>query len=152
MPKLQLFAVCQNVITSQEENVPTLVSVIDGFIIEAPAGFTEGPQGALAPGAWAVFASWKKRPGDEGKRFEQQIRMTLPNGESGTTPIRGFDFPPPRKVVRITSRQGAFPVIPGDCLVELLFREVGAEDWTVVADYVIDVEFRVKDAEAPPEP
>ncbi|MFI5364277.1 MAG: hypothetical protein ACHQ4J_01510 [Candidatus Binatia bacterium] len=146
MPRLQVFAVCRDVITSQEENVPTLVSIIDGFVIHVSAGHKFDLNIAM-PASWAVFISWRKVRGDEGKHFEQRLRMKLPNGEYVTDILAQFDFPAQRKIVRVTQRTIGFPVQVGEYLIELEIREVGAADWVRAADYIMEVGM-VQDAES----
>jgi len=141
MPRLQVLAVCRHVIISQEENVPSLISIIDGFIIEAPKGKLPDPS-ILIPAPWEIFTSWKLEPTDEGKKYEQITRVRLPDGQYAGDMLHPLEFPPPRRSVRITIAMEGFPARPGTYTIEVGFREAGSSEATLVKDYTIDMTHR----------
>src|SRR5687767_3850237 len=77
MPKLLVFAACEKVIISQDENNPTLIALLTDMAAEIePAGPLES--NALLPSRWAIFSLWRQEDGDKGKTFEQMVRVLLP--------------------------------------------------------------------------
>src|ERR1019366_8268784 len=100
MPRLQVFAVCQQVIINADDNIPTLVNLIDGITVTLPPGVKLDPNTAM-PSKFTIFSSWKRIGDDEGKTFEQRVRIRLPGGEYAPgEPIHSFSFPAARRSVR----------------------------------------------------
>ena len=80
MPRLLLFAACEKLISSQEDNTFTIISILQGFDIPAapPPHSPENPP-LVAPVPWYGFALWEAVK-EEPERFWQRIWMTGPEG------------------------------------------------------------------------
>lgn len=84
MPKLLVFAACEKVIISQDENNPTLIALLTElrgeYEVNDPT--TELPANAMYPRQWAFFALWRTEASDEGRTFEQRVRLTSPSNKT----------------------------------------------------------------------
>lgn len=84
MPQLLVFAPCEKVIISQDENNPTLVALLQeiGVAFErldvepAPA-----KEPILLPMRWSIFTLWRTSEGDANKAFKQVIKVVTPSGK-----------------------------------------------------------------------
>lgn len=138
MPKLILFAPCQKVIVSAQDNTASLISIIETFTIAIPEG-ADIPTDAVMPMNWSIFSMWELSEGEEGKSFEQRVDFLLPDGrnplENATTTI---DFQPHSNRVRNVFEVKGFPIPPqGHSLLNLSVREMGQESWQEVASFPI---------------
>jgi hypothetical protein len=85
MPKLLVFAPCEKVIISQDENNPTLIAILSSLTLEGEEAAitealkaTESDKPALVPIRWSVFALWAKEPADGTREFTQTIDLESP--------------------------------------------------------------------------
>ena len=148
MPKLLVFAPCEKVIISQDENNPTLIAILSEISgeIEAPAPLDSK---GLAPMRWSIFSMWQQEDGDEKKDFEQTIRLISPSGH------RAIDAPSEMKLTapthRVTAHLGTVPVgEPGDWVVQLFMYEKGQPIPAVpVATYPLRIRFTSRVVTAP---
>jgi len=137
MPKILIFAPCDKVIVSEQDNTTSLISLIEAFTIGISED-AEVPEDASIPLKWHILALWERLEGEEGKNFEQRTQFILPNGREGLGGTMTLDFKPESKRFRAVSIILGFPVSPsGACVLKLSVREVGQEDWQDVADYSI---------------
>jgi hypothetical protein len=126
MPQLLVFAPCEKVIISQDENNPTLVAVLTELGGEYQTTGQPLPPNFILPLRWSIFCLWKQEPGDEGKTFEQRIRLRSP---SGPEPMRlpPLKFRMEKTFRRVYIRAAGIPVSEnGTWLLELYLTEVGA--------------------------
>src|SRR5712691_4610155 len=79
MPKLLLFAPCEKVIIAQYGNTASLITILQELTVSVPPD-VQIPADAKVPVQWYGFSLWQKQPGDEGKRYEQQIEFADPDG------------------------------------------------------------------------
>jgi hypothetical protein len=82
MPKLLVFAPCEKVIISQDENNPTLIAILStiGGEFTAPNPLDIK---AVGPMRWSIFTLWQKEAEDETKIFEQRLRLVSPSVRIG---------------------------------------------------------------------
>src|SRR5438046_2985316 len=77
MAKLLIFAPCEKVIISAEENATSLISILQGFDVpmQPPVGQT-----AIAPVAWYVFSLWEREV-EDGLGDHQRFELRSVNGD-----------------------------------------------------------------------
>jgi hypothetical protein len=150
MPRLLLFAPVQKIILDRDENTLSLIGFIEMLTlppvsVEAPAP----PEDAISPMQWAVSAIWLQTDEDEGKQYEQRVRLIKPNGGmtvDGLTPFRMT-----HRTLRNNVRVNGFPVTPeGDYTLTLELREADGE-WMMITDYPIRLQ-RAQPEAAEPQP
>jgi len=137
MPQLLVFAMGRQVVVDKDTSLVSIVSIFSGFTAQKQKDDLE-PNGAV-PIDWGCAAVFKRTQEDEGKVYELQFRLTLPDGTvnyEGSVPfsmsglthsmvVRGADFP---------ASQG------GTYLMTASLREYDTEaDWEEVGRYPIDV-------------
>jgi hypothetical protein len=136
MPKPLVFAACEKVIISQDENNPTLIALLSevGGSIELESEPKSGGTVA-APVRWNIFTLWGKDPDDGDKAFEQAIRFISPTGrnhfvEKGASDL-AFDIPPIKgRSHRVTTKVMSLPASQnGEWVLQLFLREKGATEW-----------------------
>src|SRR3990172_9026384 len=84
MPRLLVFAPCEKVIISRDENNPTLIAILSQ--VGGSLGDTIPPGAApdahpAVPFQWSIFTLWHLEPSDTGRRFEQVIVLRSPSGK-----------------------------------------------------------------------
>jgi hypothetical protein len=80
MPKLELFVPCEKVLVDQNR-LFNLITVLETVMIGFPEG-TEVPENAFSEFPWQIAISWRRQPGDEGRHWEQNLQIVLPNGDT----------------------------------------------------------------------
>jgi hypothetical protein len=149
MPYPLVFAACQHVIISQDENNPTLISLLSE--IGGTVDVTEPPpkKGLInAPLRWSVFTMWGKEPADGDKEFEQTIRFVSPTGKNHFG--KSIEVMPVQfkgRTHRINLTVMTLPVGQnGDWTLQLFVREKGAADWPTdpIRIYPIHLSFTVE--------
>ena len=138
MPKLLIFAPCDRVIVSAQDNTTSIISLIEAFNIEIPEDAAL-PEGISIPIKWHVLSIWEKMDGEENKKFEQLINIVMPkNGGIISTPAETIDFEPNPKRFRMVTMVAGFPVSPaGELLLKVSVREVGQDAWQEAGEYAI---------------
>ncbi len=139
MPKILIFAPCEKVIISEDDNTTSLISLIEGFTIGIPED-VELPEDTSIPIRWHIMSIWEKVEGEGEKRFEQRIELVLPSGKKAMDESTTIDFKPePTRFRQVTMIVG-FPVSSaGPAMLKLSFREVGQADWQAAAEYAIPI-------------
>ncbi len=139
MPNILMFAPCDKVILSQEDNSPSLISILETVTINIPVAVTELPPETHVPMRWSIFSLWRRTAEDEGKLYQQRTQLVLPNGEVATESLIDFRLMAgtQRNIVSIFG----FPIAPpGQCSLKLSLREASQGDqWREIADYPINV-------------
>ncbi len=141
MPKLLVFAPCEKVIISQDENNPTLIAILSNI-----AGDIESPEplekNALGPMRWQIFTLWQKVPSDGLTIFEQRIRLVSPSGRTV------FDAPQQLQLTaqahRMTAALGTVPIGEnGDWELQLFLhvKDTPIPD-SPLATYPLQIKFR----------
>lgn len=109
MPKLLVFAPCEKVIISQDENNPTLIAVLTemGAQYHLESG-AELPENISLPMRWAIFSMWQQEPRDAGKSFRQRIEFWSPaNKQMFKEQDHEFTFEKP--IQRVVMHLPGFP-------------------------------------------
>jgi hypothetical protein len=128
MPKLLVFAPCEKVVISQDENNPTLIAILTAISIHGDAEQLDKALNAapiegtpLTPIRWSVFTMWQKEAGDESGEFTQTIDLESPVTHKVIITNRStFTFKPEAKTHRITLHFPGFPVSErGEYLIRL---------------------------------
>ena len=128
MPKLVVFAACEKVIISQDENNPTLVALLTdvGAELEIIGNSKEGGKKPMVPMRWSVFSLWRVEHGDEGKTFEQTVRPFRQVQTSRPWVITSPVGPSWEKLDRMTLQIPGVPANkPGDWTLQCFVRLAG---------------------------
>jgi len=121
MPKLLLFAPCEKVIVAQDGNTVSLITILQELTISVPPD-VQIPADAKVPMQWYGFSLWQKQPGDEGKRYEQQIELADPDEGIVVSASSQFELTAPAH--RILAIFSGFPVGQfGEYMLRLYLRE-----------------------------
>lgn len=143
MPKLLVFAPCEKVIISQDENNPTLIAILSTI-----GGELEGPPpepAALGPMRWSIFALWQKEPGEDGEAvLEQRIRLISPTGRVAID--SSLEFKMPVRTHRMVAHIGLVPVGDnGDWEVQLfMYKKGDPVPDKALATYPLEIRFTHK--------
>lgn len=142
MLKLLVFAPCEKVIVSQDENNSSLIVILETVNITLPVG-AEVPENALIPFRWTIYALWRFEPeaAGVGSQFEQRCVLLSVDGQSHFENVLPFTIPADSRNHRTTIQLPGFPVLSaGDAILRLSVREAheGIE-WRDVADFPIRV-------------
>jgi hypothetical protein len=157
MPKLLVFAPCEKVIVSQDENNPTLIAVltqVGGTIKMLATEATEATVAEVEPEAvgavpmrWTVFTTWHRNSGDEGKTFLQNVRLIAPSGKLSMDSTMEMTMTKPTH--RIMVRIEHFPVENGAWELQLFLTEKGQQkSGEPLATYPLIAEFNIASTQA----
>jgi hypothetical protein len=110
MPKLLVFVPCEKVILSQDDNNPTLITILSeiGGEFQIPEDQSL-PAGAMFPFRWNVFTMWRVEDGDGTQEFEQTVRFVSPEEKVVVSQSQPFSFSVGQELYRIV---GNVPVVP----------------------------------------
>lgn len=150
MPQPLVFAACEKVIISQEENNPTLISIISevGGSIEIPQ-LPPSEKVLVAPVRWQVFTLWSQEPTDGDRVFEQLVKFISPSGKNhfasgGADKPLALDFK--GRTHRVTATVPGLPATEnGEWTLQLFVRERGSE-WPAepIRTYPLTLKFTVE--------
>jgi hypothetical protein len=137
MPKLLVFAACENVVVDQN-NIVSLHSLLENINVQVPPGFI-APPNAGTPIRWFIFSLWQRESSDQGKTFEQRSALVTADGIVVLeTPIAVFEIKAPQH--RIISQVMGMPISKvGGHLVKTFIREKGDGAWTEAGSYPITI-------------
>jgi hypothetical protein len=139
MPRLLLFGPCQKAIIDQDDALVSMIAILAGVTVAAPVSLD-----AAIQFPWAAVAVWERLIGDEDKAFEQQMQVVQPDDTTIGDSVVQFTFV--KRTHQNVIRAMAFPVgQAGLHSLRLSIREVGSADWSVVAEYPVEVEHRLAD-------
>jgi len=140
MPKLVLFAACEKALIDQQTNVVSLMSLLENINVQIPVG-ADVASNATIPMSWAAATILQPLPEDVGKTFEQRTVFVNNIGVTRLeSPIAPFTFK--SDLHRIVSNIMGMPIgSAGSHLVKCLLREKGANDWTEMGTYPIQVKW-----------
>jgi hypothetical protein len=117
MPKLLVFAPCEKVIISQDENNPTLIAILSSLTLEGDATtITEAlkvaasDKPALVPIRWAIFTLWAKESADGTREFTQTVEIESPARNVILTNRGTFAFPDGIDTHRLLLNLPGFPI------------------------------------------
>ena len=78
MPKILIFAPCDKVIISEDDNTTSLISLIEAFTIGIPED-VQFPEDTSIPIRWHIVHC-EIVEGEGDKRFEQRTNLNCPTG------------------------------------------------------------------------
>jgi hypothetical protein len=82
VPKLLIFAPCEKVIISTDQNTPTLISILTelrGEIEPTDAQTAQVPdEEAQFPFRWGIFVMWHREESEASQGFEQTLHLISP--------------------------------------------------------------------------
>jgi hypothetical protein len=138
MPKLLLFAACEQVITDVT-NTLSLMKLLQEITVNLPAGVPSPPGNAGSPMQWSVVSIFAQQPGDSTKRFEHYVTLTTSGGQILVqTPISLFELKTDQH--RIIGQVMGFPIGYADTLqLKCFLREKGNTNWNECGSYPIKV-------------
>lgn len=145
MPQLLLFAPFEKVIVSKADNAASLISSIENVGTVVPHG-VEVPPNAMLPIRWFIAAMFRRLPEDAGKRYEQIVRIVLPDGKPRI--VGNVEFEITGKIHRIVTEVEGLPVgQAGDCMLQLWLRDLSKDISPIlVVEYPMGI---THDAEEP---
>jgi hypothetical protein len=150
MPVLLLFAPCQKAIIANDNTV-SAIAVLDLIKVGPLPHNTELAKGSLIPFSWSILTVWYATE-DVGVTYEERYElignsgMDLLNdpdiflGKGSTLAVFAFTHIGERRSPVHTIFK--FPVWEeGTCVLRLLLRRKGAEDWREMATYPMAIEY-----------
>jgi hypothetical protein len=152
MPRLLIFAPCHRVIFSQEDNLLSLIDLMQEITVTVGPGTPkEFPPGEALPLQWYCLSLWYGEADDIGKKYEQTVRLISGEGHVlMEPPIQAWEFANPEH--RVSTHFMGFPLHrEGALTVRLYLREVGLEDWQEIFSYPLSVKLDLV-TEPPKEP
>ena len=149
MPKLLLFAPCNQAIVGQDNSLSLIVIMNEVKIAIGRNTPDPIPNDALVNLRWMAVSHWMAQPEDEDQKYEQKVELidienrSLP-GMSSTT-----EFALPKKRHTVVVGFNHWAAVPnGVYTLRLSLHKLGEEQWQVAAEYPIDSEM-TREAAAP---
>jgi len=138
MPRLLLFAPCQNVIIDRENNTVSLISILQK-INYRPKTELQGPTttNIAVPMQWAVLAFWKRNAGEENKTFEQRLALLGDDDRVLLESVATWKFIEDSH--RVITRALGFPIGTRHLRLVVWVRESGTHEWHETSEYPIEV-------------
>jgi hypothetical protein len=129
---------CERVIVSEEDNTVSLIALLQSITVSVPEGTTV-PEDASAPLRWYALAQWYGGAEDQGKQYEQRLRVITPSGRVAIDSVTSFAMTEP--VVRNIGVVQGFPVgETGQCSLVVSLRETGQDRmWQDIDEYPLTV-------------
>ena len=151
MPRLLIFAACQKLIVSTEDNTLSLISIIEGFDVafhsEREADVLELPEHSTLPLHWYAVACWLREDGEEGVQYELRFSVVDPKGKILKEWPQAFAMDKVQH--RVFAHFDHFPVsLMGRYLLNLSLRRLGDEEWRDVGSFPLSLTFKTDVAEA----
>ena len=131
-----VFAPCEKIIVSQEDNTPSLITLLETINIAIPLG-AEIPDDAMVPFRWFIFTLWCSDTETPGVTFQydQRIRLVASDGRQAIDNDLHFTVPAGSRTHRTTVLVPGFPVIaPGIARMTLSLRE-GEGPWEEIQTF-----------------
>jgi hypothetical protein len=141
MPRLLLFAPCDNVLVSRHtESVSLIVLFTEIKFVPPPAG-TSLPEGTAAPMRWFIFSQWEILPDDIGVTFEQSVKMLNETGKQLFELEQEFRGEDGKPIHRVVIGVPGFPVTGGEGRFSLVIslRKKGENAWEEKGSYPLKV-------------
>jgi hypothetical protein len=138
MLRLLLFAPCEKVISSSEDNSGSLIAILQGFTLRAPLP-SDTKEPVLLPVQWYIFSLWEYEHDDH--RYMQKFELISPFGKvlaDGESKVINPDQRD-RRFQRNSGKSFGFPLEgSGDYKLRLLLK-TDDEDFIEVATFPIPV-------------
>jgi hypothetical protein len=146
VPKLLVFAPCEKVIISQDENNPTLIAILSDIAGEFVVADDERqPSDAVGPMRWSLYTQWSRQSGDENKDYQQAVRLISPSGKQVLNAVTAFKMEQPNH--RIVNTVNTVPVSEsGLWTLEVYLKDKETADWpsSPLATYPLGIHFVMK--------
>jgi len=142
MPRLLIFAACQKVLLSKEDNTISLISIIQQILVGLPEGAPEPPERTAIPMQWYAFSEWALDDGgDPSTVYEQQFSVYTADGEiAAQADMQEFSLKAGSH--RVYAKFAAFPVWKtGKYSLNLNMRQKGESEWHNFGRYPIEVRY-----------
>lgn len=139
MPKLLLFAACEQLIIDMNNTV-SLLKLLHEITAQIPPGMTP-PENTGSPMQWNVISIFEQEPSDNAKTFEHYISFVASSGIIlFQSPISVFEMKAEEH--RITTQVNGMPVgRAGKHHVKCFIREKGITPWTECGDYPVRIKW-----------
>lgn len=140
MPRLVMFAPCDNVLVSGDHQSVSLVIVLSHLIYPGiPPGVSINPGDPVAM-RWFLFSQYEQSPEDGGIAYEQRTVLRSADGSEYAEGTVAFTPESGKLFHRIILTHNAMPfLMPGIHRFMVSIRRAGEQDWTEVSDYPIQV-------------
>ncbi len=140
MPRLVLFAACEEAFVDQQTNVLSLMSCLQDINVQIPPG-TVVASNAAVPMQWAIVSLFHPTPEDKGKVYEQRSALIDNLGATKLeTPVLPFELKAAPH--RIIGQINGMPIgSAGPHEIKCLIREKGTTEWNEVGSYPIAVKW-----------
>ena len=90
--KLLAFLPCEKIIISENENVATLIAILQELTAQIPSGMTV-PENALAPMTWWIFVMWLREAEDDPTlQHKASVSLVFPSAKRITLGEMTFDL------------------------------------------------------------
>ena len=142
MPKLLLFAPCERAIIGQDDQSISLISILAGFGASLPFQVDQPlPEGVALPLRWYLVSIWRGEIEDVGKTLYQKVSLVSPSGKELVVVENSVQIEDQfRLMVKSIVQFQAFPIPEfGTYSVRLNHRMVESLEWTLAADYPLDI-------------
>lgn len=139
MPKLLMFAPCDNVLISGENQSASLIIVLTQIVYQGtiPDPF---PPNAMSPMRWSTFSQWEFETEDSGINFQQKITLVDDAGQEAYSNQVNFTGIPSKSIHRVVTTNFGFPLLaPGVYRLKLSYQRAAQGDWQEVADYPLEI-------------
>ena len=148
MPRLLIFAPCENVLISQGSSASLIVILhridLSGDIPEPI------PENTATQMKWHIFAQWETEPEETGVKFEQKIEMSSKDGTMVPSIAGIAEFVPEagKPVHRMIVNLTFFPIIPaGFYRLRLSLRRSDQQgEWIPHGDYPLEISYQHRPA------
>jgi hypothetical protein len=139
MPRLLLFAPCDNVLMTGDAQSASLIIVLTQINFQGP--FPDNmPPNPLAPMRWSTFSQWEMSIDEVGIRYTQKVRLMAPDGTEIHSNVVEFTGEQNKPIHRIVTTNFGFPVIPeGAYRLVLSLERSGHGDWSDIGDYPLQI-------------
>ena len=137
MPKLLIFAPCDNVLINKDAESASLIVILSGVKFAAPPAPL--PEKTMVPMRWFIFCQWLIAPEEIGVVFEQRVRFG--EGLQFFDQTTEFRSDPGKYHQRVAVGIFGFPLVnKGVHNVYVDLRIKGNADWEQIQSYPLEVE------------
>ena len=140
MPRLLVFAPCDNVIISKDTETISLISILSSIRFTPPPAGPPVPENAVGPMRWFIFAHWVAEEDDIGKTFEQEVKLVRKDGQPVVKALQEFTCEKGKPHQRVAAGFLTFPILSeGMYDLTIDMREKGSEEWKEINRYPLDI-------------
>ncbi len=141
MPRLLLFAPCDNVLLSGETQSASLIIVLSQIVFQAALP-DPLPPNAAAPMRWCTFSQWEMGESEVGIEHAQKVSLIGPDGSEKIANTVTFIGEQDKPVHRVVVTNFGFPIVAaGIYRLKLSYQRTGEESWVDAADYPLQISY-----------